>query len=74
MGKLLFAYFVCSVMETRLTAEQDKMQLHRQKAYGSYLMGQNLLPVQAYLNIPEYIRIAKTNDVDAIHLGYGLSR
>lgn len=50
------------------------MQLHGQKAYESYLMGQNLLPVQAYLNIPQYIRITKTNDVDAIRLGYGLSR
>lgn len=45
--------------------------MHRLKADESYLIGSGLPPVQAYLNIPEYIRIAKENHVDAIHPGYG---
>lgn len=28
-------------------------------------------PVDAYLNIPEYIRVCKENGVDAVHPGYG---
>ncbi|OQR71720.1 pyruvate carboxylase [Tropilaelaps mercedesae] len=52
-------------------SEQDKTQMHRQKADESYLIGVGLPPVQAYLNIAEYIRIAKDNNVDAIHPGYG---
>ena len=47
------------------------MQMHRQKADESYIVGRGLPPVQAYLNIPEIIRVAKENDVDAIHPGYG---
>ncbi|XP_055345937.1 pyruvate carboxylase, mitochondrial-like [Paramacrobiotus metropolitanus] len=52
-------------------SEQDRMQMHRQKADESYLIGKGLAPVAAYLNIPELVRIAKENDVDAIHPGYG---
>jgi pyruvate carboxylase len=52
-------------------SEQDKMQMHRQKADESYIIGRGLPPVQAYLSIPEIIRVAKENNVDAIHPGYG---
>ncbi|KAK1131929.1 hypothetical protein K0M31_016072 [Melipona bicolor] len=44
--------------------------MHRQKADEDYVVGRGLPPVQAYLNIPEIIRVAKENDVDAIHPGY----
>lgn len=47
------------------------MQVHRQKADESYLVGKGLPPVAAYLSIPEIIRVAKENRVDAIHPGYG---
>lgn len=47
------------------------MQMHRQKADESYIVGRGLPPVQAYLNIDEIISIAKENNVDAIHPGYG---
>lgn len=47
------------------------MQMHRQKADEGYMVGRGLPPVQAYLNIPEIIKVAKENDVDAIHPGYG---
>ncbi|XP_037086554.1 pyruvate carboxylase, mitochondrial-like isoform X1 [Pollicipes pollicipes] len=52
-------------------SEQDTMHMHRLKADESYLIGKGLPPVEAYLNIPEIIRVAKHNDVDAIHPGYG---
>ena len=40
-------------------SEQDKMHMHRQKADESYLIGKGLPPVEAYLCIPEIIRVAK---------------
>ncbi|KAL5287229.1 PC family protein [Megaselia abdita] len=52
-------------------SEQDKMQMHRQKADEAYLIGKGLAPVAAYLNIPEIISICKEHNVDAIHPGYG---
>ena len=59
------------IRSVAIYSEQDKMQMHRQKADESYLVGRGLPPVQAYLNIPEIISIAKKNNVDAIHPGYG---
>ena len=53
-------------------AEEDKLALHRFKADEAYLIGKGLGPVEAYLQIPEYIRIAKLSGADAIHPGYGL--
>ncbi|RXG53200.1 Pyruvate carboxylase, mitochondrial [Armadillidium vulgare] len=47
------------------------MHMHRQKADESYLIGAGLPPVEAYLSIPEIIRVAKENHIDAIHPGYG---
>lgn len=47
------------------------MQMFRQKADESYLVGKGLPPVQAYLNISDILKIAKENNVDAIHPGYG---
>ncbi|HTN60150.1 MAG TPA: biotin carboxylase N-terminal domain-containing protein, partial [Devosia sp.] len=53
-------------------AEEDKLALHRFKADEAYLIGQGLGPVEAYLQIDEYIRIARISGADAIHPGYGL--
>lgn len=35
------------------------MTMHRQKADESYLVGRGLPPVQAYLSIPEIVRVAR---------------
>ncbi|XP_063976631.1 pyruvate carboxylase, mitochondrial [Diachasmimorpha longicaudata] len=59
------------IRSVAIYSEQDKMQMHRQKADEGYVVGRGLPPVQAYLNIPEIIKIARENDVDAIHPGYG---
>ncbi|SMX49556.1 pyruvate carboxylase [Maliponia aquimaris] len=53
-------------------AEEDKLGLHRFKADEAYRIGEGLGPVQAYLSIPEIIRVAKESGADAIHPGYGL--
>ena len=53
-------------------AEEDRLSLHRFKADEAYIIGEGLKPVEAYLSIPEIIRVAKASGVDAIHPGYGL--
>ena len=62
MGKRTVAVF----------AEEDKLSLHRFKADEAYRIGEGLGPVQAYLSIPEIIRVARACGADAIHPGYGL--
>ncbi|CAL8376562.1 unnamed protein product, partial [Boreogadus saida] len=42
-----------------------------QKADEAYLIGKGLPPVAAYLDIADIIKVAKENNVDAIHPGYG---
>jgi pyruvate carboxylase len=53
-------------------AEEDKLALHRFKADEAYLIGKGKGPVEAYLQIDEYIRVARAAGADAIHPGYGL--
>ena len=50
---------------------EDRYALHRFKADEAYVVGQPGEPIRAYLNIPAIIEIAKQNEVDAIHPGYG---
>ncbi|KAM7289458.1 pyruvate carboxylase, mitochondrial isoform X1 [Ixodes scapularis] len=65
------ACYELKIGSVAIYSEQDKMHMHRQKADEAYLIGKGLSPVQAYLNIPEIVRIAQENHVDAIHPGYG---
>ena len=52
-------------------SHEDRLALHRFKADESYLVGEGLGPVKAYLAGDDVIRIAKSVGVDAIHPGYG---
>ena len=52
-------------------SKEDRFALHRFKTNESYLVGENKGPIQAYLDIPSIIAIAKKAKVDAIHPGYG---
>uniref|UniRef100_A0A8K9VEU1 Pyruvate carboxylase n=1 Tax=Oncorhynchus mykiss TaxID=8022 RepID=A0A8K9VEU1_ONCMY len=64
----------CTELGIRTVAvysEEDRGQMHRQKADEAYLIGKSLPPVAAYLHIPDIIKVAKENGVDAIHPGYG---
>ena len=50
---------------------EDRYSPHRYKADESFIVGRGMAPVSAYLSIPEIIRVAKENSVQAIHPGYG---
>ncbi|XP_065588315.1 pyruvate carboxylase, mitochondrial [Cyrtonyx montezumae] len=74
-GEIAIRVFrACTELGLRTVAvysEQDTGQMHRQKADEAYLVGRGLPPVQAYLHVPDIIRVARENGVDAIHPGYG---
>ncbi|KAG8522646.1 Pyruvate carboxylase, mitochondrial [Galemys pyrenaicus] len=74
-GEIAIRVFrACTELGIRTVAvysEQDTGQMHRQKADEAYLIGRGLAPVQAYLHIPDIIKVAKENSVDAVHPGYG---
>ncbi|MBT0809855.1 pyruvate carboxylase [Litoribacter ruber] len=50
---------------------EDRYSLHRYKADEAYQVGQDEEPLKPYLDIEEIITVAKRNQVDAIHPGYG---
>jgi len=50
---------------------EDRYSLHRYKADESYQIGDDNEPLKPYLNIDAIINVAKNNNVDAIHPGYG---
>ncbi len=52
-------------------SQEDRFSLHRMKADESYLVGAGKSPVDAYLDIADIVRIAKSAHVDAVHPGYG---
>jgi pyruvate carboxylase len=52
-------------------SQEDRLALHRFKADEAYQVGVGKGPVEAYLDIPGIIAIAKKYEVDAIHPGYG---
>jgi len=60
-----------NIKTVAIYSKEDVASMHRQKATESYMVGEGLSPLDAYLNIPDILRIAKENDVDAIHPGYG---
>ena len=61
MGKATVAVF----------SDEDRLALHRSKADESYLVGEGMGPVAAYLAVDEIIEIARETGTDAIHPGYG---
>ncbi len=50
---------------------EDRYSLHRYKSDESYQIGLKDDPLKPYLDIEELIRVAKENEVEAIHPGYG---
>ena len=52
-------------------SQEDRFSLHRMKADESYQVGAGKTPLEAYLDIDDIVRLAKTAHVDAIHPGYG---
>ena len=60
-----------NIRTVAIYSAEDEGQIHRIKADESFKIGKGLAPIAAYLNIPEIIKVALKNDVDAIHPGYG---
>lgn len=58
-------------MTVAIYSKEDSGSYHRYKADEAYLVGEGKKPIDAYLDIEGIIEIAKRNDVDAIHPGYG---
>jgi pyruvate carboxylase len=52
-------------------SREDRFSLHRTKADESYRVGDGKGPVEAYLDIPDIVRIAREAHCDAVHPGYG---
>ncbi|HEX3720830.1 MAG TPA: pyruvate carboxylase [Verrucomicrobiae bacterium] len=52
-------------------AQEDRLSIHRFKADEAYLVGQGKGPVSAYLDVPGIVALAKENEIDLIHPGYG---
>ena len=52
-------------------SEEDKGSLFRTKAHEAYEIGKGQSPIDAYLDIDEIIKLAKSKGCDAIHPGYG---
>lgn len=50
---------------------EDRYSLHRYKADESYQIGKETDPLKPYLDMEEIIQVAKRENVDAIHPGYG---
>lgn len=74
-GEIAIRVFrACTELGIRTVAvysKEDTGSYHRYKADEAYLVGEDKKPIDAYLDIEGIIEIAKTNDVDAIHPGYG---
>src|SRR5271169_6107401 len=52
-------------------SQEDRLALHSFKADEAYQIGAGKGPVEAYLDIPGIVALAKEKGVDAIHPGYG---
>lgn len=59
------------IKSVAIYSKEDRSHIHRLKADESYLVGEGLPPVQAYLSIPDIIGVCKDHHIDAVHPGYG---
>jgi pyruvate carboxylase len=60
-----------NIRTVALYTYEDRYSLHRYKADEAYQIGKDDDPLKPYLDIPEIIKVALENEVDAIHPGYG---
>src|SRR5260370_10746235 len=59
------------VRTVAIYSHEDRFALHRFKAEEAYRVGRPGEPIRAYLDMDGIVAVAKQNDVDAIHPGYG---
>ncbi len=74
-GEIAIRIFrACHDLDIRSVAIYSKEDMNSQfrvQADEAYLVGENMSPVGAYLDIPGIIDLAKRREIDAIHPGYG---
>ena len=69
--RILRAISELHIKSVAVFTHEDRYSLHRYKADEAYQIGSNDDPLKPYLNIEAIISVAKENDVEAIHPGYG---
>ncbi|WP_295123953.1 pyruvate carboxylase [uncultured Chitinophaga sp.] len=69
--RILRAAAELRIRTVALFTYEDRYSLHRYKADEAYQIGKDDDPLKPYLDIEAIIYLAKTQNVDAIHPGYG---
>lgn len=69
--RVLRAASEMGVRTVAIYTHEDRYSLHRYKADESYQIGIESEPLKPYLDIEAILKVAKENQVDAIHPGYG---
>lgn len=69
--RVLRAASEMGIRTTAIYTFEDRYSLHRYKADEAYQIGKDNEPLKPYLDIEAIISIAISNQVDAIHPGYG---
>lgn len=69
--RIFRACYELGIRTVAIYSKEDKYNLFRTKADEAYLIGEQLSPLGAYLDIAGIIALAKRKGVDAIHPGYG---
>ncbi|MDW3191561.1 MAG: pyruvate carboxylase [Cytophagales bacterium] len=69
--RVLRAISELHIRSVAIYTHEDRYSLHRYKADEAYKIGAEDDPLKPYLDIEAIIQVAKDNDVDAIHPGYG---
>ena len=69
--RILRAASEMRIQTVAIYTHEDRFSMHRFKADQSFQIGGEDQPLKPYLDIEEIIRVAKENQVDGIHPGYG---
>ena len=69
--RILRAATELKIRTVAIYSYEDRFALYRYKADEAYQIGEPGKPIDAYLNWPTIIAMAKKHNIDAIHPGYG---
>ena len=69
--RILRAASELGIRTVSVYTHEDRFSPHRYKSDEAYQIGEDDEPLKPYLDIDAIIEVARLNDVDAIHPGYG---
>ena len=69
--RVLRAAAELGIRTVSIFTHEDRFSSHRYKSDEAYQVGEDDDPLKPYLDIEAIIEVARLNDVDAIHPGYG---